>query len=393
MTTRLTLAAASAMQVGDRLTDHVVPGLELRRRGRNRVWYLYYRQHGKQRRPKIGEYPVISIEEARRIAQEALRRVARGDDPSAERQALRASPTVAQLCQRYLDEHAAQHKAAKSREEDARNIRLHIKPRLGSEHVAAVRPADVIKLHRAIGRTRPVLANRLLSLLSKMFNFAERESVGWRERGTNPTHDDGIKRYPETAKDRYASTDEVGRIFDALDDLAVEWPRRVAAIYMMIYTGARVSECAGARVDQYDAAAGRITLTEHKTAKGRDGRRRARVIHIPPQLAARIAALGDDGTGRLFGDVSRYNIATVWRKARAAAGCDDMRMHDLRHSFASFARQTGQAKSLADIGDLLGHRSAQTTKRYAHLFDDTAVGISTATADLIDRAGRSSEND
>jgi integrase len=349
---------------GATLKDEQVPGLQLRVRGARRTWFLYYRsRRGAQRRPRIGDWPTIRQARARAIAREMLERVAAGEDPSAERQAARAAPTVAELLDRYQAEHGDRKKSAAG---DRSVIARWIRPRLGTAKVADLTHGDVVAWHAAIPRR--VAANRALACLSKAMSLAVRR---WQwHPGPNPCQ--GVERNRERRRRRYMTVDEARRIAAALDVRQARYPQAVAFIRLLIWTGARRGEIARARWS--DVHGSTIRLREHKA----DADGSERVIHLPPQAIAVLRSLPRVRGGTITGIDCPHKC---WVAVRKAAGCPDLRMHDLRHSFASAALAAGV--SLHQIGELLGHRSAQTTKGYAHLLEEAGTAAARAAGDLI----------
>lgn len=371
---KLSVQSARDMKPGDRLKCHVVRGLELRARGTVKSWQLYYRAAtGEQRRPKIGEFPTIPIETARTLALEMLRAVARGEDPSAEKHAKRHAPTVADLCDFYDATHLPNLKP-RSREEAARIVKLHVRPRFGSMRTAEVSLLDVNRELAAVTRASgPVAANRTRSVLHKLFEIAEDPANGWRPPLTNPVAK--AVRNAEHTRKRKASPDELAAIATALAENAALYPRQVAAIRLALMTGARISELCGARAEHLAGSV--VTLDDHKTSRTGD----AREIHLPAQAFDELAALPENNSGFLLGGVDRYNVFHVWEKVRAAAGCPDLRIHDLRRTFASVAGTDG--KSVEQVGRLLGHKDPRTTMIYLNIYGDASARATQDTADRI----------
>ena len=166
--------AIQAAPVGALLRDTVIPGLHLRVFPNKKSFYLYYRtKEGRERRPKLGDYGIISIDQARKQARELLARVAEGRDPSAELDRTKAAPTIADLAQRYLNQHADKKKKQRSRKEDERQIKKYLLPRIGTRKVHETQHEDIEKIH-ALMQDTPYQANRLLALTSKMFTLAEK---------------------------------------------------------------------------------------------------------------------------------------------------------------------------------------------------------------------------
>jgi integrase len=223
--------------VGETIRDDVVRGLQLRSFAGRKSFYVYYRVHGKQRKPKIGDWPDLSLAQARAIAKDMLLQVAQGRDPQSERVDARTAPTVGDMCARYMDEHGA---AKKSARDDRSLIKGHVLPHFGSARVIDLDYKMVAAFHRAI--PRPIRANRAIALLSVMLTFAERWN--WRPMGSNPCRH--IKRNRENRRRRYMTADEAVKIDAELRSLIPTRPQSVAFIYLLIYTGARLGEIAKA---------------------------------------------------------------------------------------------------------------------------------------------------
>ena len=351
---------------GSTLKDDKVPGLQLRAFAESRSFYLYYRTRGgRQRKPKIGDWPTLTLPKARTIARAMLDEVATGGDPSSMRQAQRVAPTVAEMADRYMLEHG-NHK--KSKRDDERLLRLYVRPKFGREPVAALEYTDIADWHAGIAA--PIQANRALALLSTALNMAER--WGWRPVGSNPCQH--VRRNQERRRRRYTTVDEAQRIAAALDARAATQPQAVAFIKLLIYTGARKGEIAAARWEHLDGDI--LRLPDSKTGE-------PRTIHLAPAALEVIEALPRIEGGTICGIANPYK---TWYSVRDVAGCPDLRLHDLRHSFASAALAAGH--DLATIGELLGHKSAQTTKGYAHLMEEAGRTAANKTAALLtDRAG------
>lgn len=360
----LTEKNIKAAVAGDVLNDRQVRGLHLRVKPTGKSFFLFYRtKAGQQRRPKLGDYGHITLDQARKLAREMLLEVAHGGDPSAQRAAVKAEPTMADLWAEYWKRHGSKKKTAAS---DERRWRKHIEPSLGRSRLSTIGYSHIADLHDRISATAPIEANRVQAQMSTMFNFAIRP-LEWMEK--NPTH--GVKRNKENKRSRYMEGEEAARIAELLHQNADANPQSVAFIYLLILTGARCGEIAAAQWSQLDG--NKLVLTEHKTDKTGE----KRVIHLPLMALDVISRLPrTDGT--ICGIRSPKKL---WERLRSEAGCPDLRMHDLRHSFASAAISAGL--TLAQIGELLGHRSTQTTKRYAHLMDEAAQAAATATADVI----------
>lgn len=351
-------------QPGDVLRDSNIKGLHLRVFEGSKGFYLYFRtKAGKERKPKLGEHGSITLAQARKVAQEMLAEVAAGRDPVADRTQARAEPTVQDLWDEFWKRHASHKKTA---EANARQWRKHLAPKLAKLKLSEVEYSTMADLHDAISADAPIEANRVMALASKMFSFAHRP-LEWTDR--NPAK--GVKRNKEVKRERYMEGEEAARISELLHTNAQTNPASVAFLYLLILTGARCGEIANARWSQMEGT--KLVLSEHKTDRTGD----KRVIHLP-QAALDVIDRLPRTSGTITGIKSPKKF---WERIRAEAGCPDLRMHDLRHSFASAAIAAGL--TLAQIGELLGHKSTQTTKRYAHLMDEVASAAVTATADII----------
>jgi integrase len=352
-----------AAVAGDILKDKEIRGLHLRCFDGSKGFYLYYRtKAGVQRKPKIGDVGAITLAQARKIAKDWLGQVAAGGDPSLSVAEARAEPTLQELWDMVHQRH---YKGTKSEDEAVQQWNRYVKAKLGAKKISAITFEMMDDLHKGMADT-PYAANRLMALLSKVFNYGIKPLKVAKE---NPTK--GVQRFPERKRKRYMKGEEAARIAEVLHREAKANPQSVAFIYLLILTGARSGEIAAAKWSQINGT--RLTLTEHKT----DGTGEDRIINLP-QAALDVLDRLPKTTGTITGIKSPKNF---WDRVRKEALCPDLRLHDLRHSFASAAVSAGL--SLTQIGELLGHKSAQTTMRYAHLMEEAASAAVTATADVI----------
>lgn len=338
-------------------------GLKVTPSGRKSFVLFYRTASGEQRKPKVGDYGAITLDQARGIARDMLGTVRAGGDPSAARQDARAAPTVADAVQRFLDEHASLKKPL-TRASYESQLRLHVLPSWGSKKVAAIDHGDVARLVARIGKERPVLANRTRAVLSKMFALCEKWR--WRPTGSNPcVH---VEKYRETPKHRDLSADELVRLANALSAAEPDSPRAVAALRVLLFTGCRRNEVLHLRWEEVDLERGLLRLGDSKTG--------AKVVRLNQAAVDVIAAQSrvpgsayvfpsDRADGKPLADAKR-----AWERVRKAAGLEGLRLHDLRHHYATTA--AGRGASLLVIGALLGHRNPSTTQRYAVLADDPA---------------------
>lgn len=353
-------------------------------------FHLRYRVGGGReatiREPKIGDHGSITVEVARKIALDWLTKVRNGGDPAADRASARTAPRMNDLFQRYLNEHARPHKKASSIRQDETNIRNYLRPILGTKKVSEVARNDIAALHKKLA-DKPYQANRALSLLSKMFVLAE--LWGYRQDASNPCRH--VKKYTETKRRRFLSSSELSALGDTLrraetGELGAVTPSAIAAIRLLVLTGARKSEILGLQWDWIDFEAGRANLPDSKTGE--------KTITLGPAALQLLNTLPHvDGNPHVIvggkAGAALVNLKDPWAMIRKTAGLDDVRIHDLRHSFASVGAASGM--SLPVIGALLGHTQAATTQRYAHLSDDPLQAAAGAISDKI-AAAMTSEN-
>lgn len=348
------------------LKDDKVPGLQLRVRANSKAFYLYYRREGQQRRPKIGDFPGLTVAEAREIARAMLRDVSAGLDPSAARREARKIPTVRELGALYMERHGDLKKSAK---EDRRQLEAYVYPALGKLKVTDVRVTDVDGLHKKL-KDRPVQANRVLALVSKMMSLAE--TWEYRPLGTNPCS--RVTRFRERKRIRYGTAEELGALMVRLRHYLPKYRQQATFLLLGLYTGARPIELRTARREDYSN--GTLTLRDHKT----DGHVDLRTIHLPAQAVELIEQLPKTRDGSLLGIKSPRHL---WDKLMEDTGIEGLRRYDLRHSFASVGLSFA-GLTLDEIGGLFDHRSTATTSRYAHLIDTAARAAAAKTADAID---------
>jgi integrase len=337
-------------------------GLRVKSTGVKSYIIQYRTRTGISRRMTLGQHGVLTAEEARREAKVQLGRAAKGDDPAADKANARDGLSFATFTERYLSDHAATKKKPSSVRMDRINLNKHILPILGRRRLDTIGRADVVRLHHSM-RDTPGAANRCLALLSKMMNLAER----WGERpdGSNPCRH--VEKYREHKRDRFLSKDELARLGAACQRCEQDEkiaPSFLALVRLLIFTGARLSEMQKAQWDWVNFKSGLIRLPDSKTG--------AKTIMLPaPALDVLARLVRVDGNPYIItGEGNRYlvNVWKPWTVLCAEAGLKDVRIHDLRHSFASIGAAGGM--SLNVIGGLLGHTQTQTTSRYAHLAAD-----------------------
>jgi integrase len=372
-------ARVAASSKEETLRDTALAGFEARARpdGAKVAYAVRYRAgRGRQalmRRVTIGKHgSPWTPETARAEAKRLLALVAHGKDPAGAKAAAKAAPTVTDLAQRFLAEHAEAKRKASTAKEYRRLLDHVVLPALGKKRAADITRQDVAKLHHA-RRATPTEANRALAVLSTMLNLTER----WGERpgGSNPCRH--VEKYSQRKRERMLSTDELARLGEVLAGYDGS-PYYAAAIKLLIFTGARLGEILGLRWQWVDFKRGEARLPDSKTGP--------KTLHLPPPALAVLGELPrvDGNPYVIVGGVAGaalVNLEKPWRAIRKAAGLDDVRLHDLRHSFASIAASGGMG--LPIIGKMLGHTQAQTTQRYAHLASDPVKAAAATVAGKI----------
>jgi integrase len=321
----------------------------------------------------LGPSTVLTCDQARTRAMTIIAAVKNGEDPAADRAAKRNAATVSELAARFDKEHIAVRLKASTAKEYRGNLRRFILPALGRLAVPEITRADVAKFHHDL-RHIPYQANRCLEVVSKMFVLAE--MWGLRPDGSNPRKH--IRKYPEEKRERFLSAAELRRIGEVLREMEserVELPSAVLAVRLLILTGCRLGEIMTLKWDYIDFHERALRLPDSKTGK--------KVVHLgTPAVEYLHHAQRIDGnpwviTGTLPGK-PLSDLQPFWQRVRARAGVNDVRIHDLRHTFASTAVASGQG--LPMIGKLLGHTQVQTTARYAHLAADPVRSAADAVA-------------
>ncbi len=328
-----------------------------------RSYIVQYRIGNRYRRMSLGAHGVLTPEKARRTAFKVLAAVKDGEDPAGERSQARKACTVKELAERFDEEHISVRLKPGTAQEYRRNLRRFILPTLGRLKVADVTRADISKFHHDL-RHIPYQANRNLEVISKMFVLAE--MWGMRPDGSNPRLH--IKKYPESKRERYLNQEELselGNVLTEAEEIGVEDIYAITAIRLLIFTGCRLNEIMTLKWGDVDFENGCLRLSDSKTG--------ARVVHLGPPALDLLSNLKRQPNnlwvicGKIPG-TNRKEIQKFWQRIRKSAGIEDVRIHDLRHSFASNA--VAQGMSLPMFGKLLGHTQVQTTARYAHLAAD-----------------------
>lgn len=384
MQTRLTKKAVDDAVATDSdtvLWDAGLPGFGVRiKPSGSKSFIIQYRNRfGRSRRHTVGRHGVMTLEEARRDARQLLSAAARGSDPRQDRVEDRLGLTVADLAERYMTQHCEGRCKSSTIAAHRWLLSKFIVPRLGNRLIAELKQSEVDTLHQEL-RATPYNANRVLGLIKAMYGRAEVWDLT--PPGGNPAT--AVRPFRERKRQRFLTPDELRRLAQALRDCeedASVSPFIVAAFRLLIATGARLNEVRLLRWDDIDWDQRLLVLHEHKSD-----------THGAKALPLNSAAIGilralprlDGNPYIIAGAVPNrpvVNLQKPWRRIRARAGLEDVRIHDLRHSFASFG--IGLGTSLPIIGGLLGHRSMAATSTYAHLSADPLREASERVADLL----------
>ena len=353
--------------------DDKIPGFGVRvYPSGSKVFVVQTRTQGRSKRITLGRYGVITADQARKKAAETIALLKSGQEPGDKPV---PAVTVAELAGRYFEEHVDIRCKPSTRKTYRRIVNSFILPAYGHVPVGKVEREHVAKLHHAL-RDRPYQANRVLEVAAKLFNLAEE----WKLRtGSNPCK--FVHKYRETKRERFLTDEEfrrLGRVLAAMEAEGRLPVHPAAALRLLMLTGCRRNEIVALEWANVDLAAGEIRLPDSKSG--------ARLVPLSPAAARVLAELPriegspwvipGRNTGKHLADLNHY-----WDRVRDEADLEGVRIHDLRHSFASRALALGE--SLSMIGKLLGHNKIDTTARYAHLARDSIKASSAKVADSI----------
>ena len=307
----------------------------------------------------LGSHGKLTAEQARKNAAAVIARIKKGQPPVPPEPA--PVPTVADLAERYQREYVEMHCKPATVSHYRLMLRKHIVPALGERLVAEVEHKDILSFHTGLHHM-PTVANRAVDILVKMYNLAD--AWGWRPAGSNPCR--GVPRFKVEKHERFLTREELYRLGQVLRAAPAERlasSHAAAAIRLLVLTGCRRNEILGLRWDDLNVDTGEMRLPDSKT-----GARMVPLTSAAADVLNGLARTPDNPwvfPGKKKG-TRLVNINDSWDRVRTRAG---VRLHDLRHTFASRALALGE--SLPMIGDLLGHRMVSTTARYAHLARDS----------------------
>ena len=387
----LTAAAAPVVWYDDKLAGF---GVRVMPSGRRSYFVQYRNKHHRSRWFTIGAHGKVTADAARTMAQRILQTVAvDGRDPSGEREAFRAAPTVNDLLDRFIAEHVEERLRPTTRASYKSIVERDIRPELGRLKVASVTRQDMHRFHAAHADT-PRQANLILAVCSKAFSLAELWEM--RAEGTNPCSK--IERYRENHRERFLSADELSRLGATLrqaETVGLPWkvgPQSVhpvkpedrrtlyrrattAAIELLLFTGCRLSEVLNLRWEQMDFDAGTIVLLETKSGRPQSVTMNAPARQVLKELEADKASEWVlPSPFEIRHPLSKAGIEAAWQKIRTAAQLEDVRLHDLRHTVGTYAGQSGANAFL--VRDLLRHKNLAMTGRYVNRADDPVRTLS-----------------
>lgn len=339
-------------------------GVRVRPSGR-RTYFVMMRHKYVMRRFTIGSHGAVTAEAARMKAKQIISDLAIDKNPTAEQETVRNSVTVRSLGQRFIDEYVPCHLKPSTGGEYRRCVEIFINPEIGTMKLVSVERTDIAKIHHQL-RHIPYQANRVLGVLSIMFNLAESWSL--RPAFSNPCR--GVRKYKEKKRERFLNRDELRRLGEALRIEEEFAPQAVACIRLLLLTGCRLGEIQTLKWSYLDLDTCLAFLPDSKTGRKTLylGSVAVKLLKSLPRRQGNSYVIAGDVEGQHLTDMQK-----PWRRIRKLADLPDVRIHDLRHTFASSGVALGQG--LPIIGKLLGHTQPQTTARYAHLAASPALEV------------------
>jgi integrase len=366
---KISKRTVEALEPQDRDVDHYDEdlkgfGVRVRPSGR-RTYFVMMRHRCVMRRFTIGSHGAVTAEAARLKAKQIISDLAIDKNPTEVEEAVRNSVTVRSLGERFIAEYIPYHLKPSTQGEYKRCVEIFINPEIGTMKLVSVERTDIAKIHHQL-RHIPYQANRVLGVLSIMFNLAETWSL--RPQFTNPCR--GVKKYKEKKRERFLNREELRRLGDALRIEEEFAPQAVACIRLLLLTGCRLGEIQTLKWSYLDLETCLAFLPDSKT-----GRKTLYLGSVAVKLLKSVPRKRDNPYV-ITGDIEGQHLTDMqkpWRRIRKLADLPDVRIHDLRHTFASSGVALGQG--LPIIGRLLGHTQPQTTARYAHLAATPALEV------------------
>jgi integrase len=389
---RITKRVVDGLKAQEReyaIWDAQMPGFGVRVRPTGAKSYVVVYRAGSGRGAPVRRYTIAGVgkiapESARKRAKAILGQVAHGHDPAGDRATERGTPTIAELSERFLAEHVETKRKPGTAAFYRHILDKIVVPEIGTSKADKVTRAQIARLHTKL-RAKPFQANRMLAVVGSMYSFAGRAGVV--PEGTNPVRK--VDKYKEHRRERFLTGKELEQLGAAIREAetkGIPWevdeekpkakhvpkpkhrftkigPFAAAAIRLLLFTGCRLREILHLKWGNVDLERGLLFLPESKTG-------RKTVILNAPALAV-LSGLDRLGSCVVPGDnpdKPRADLKRPWEAVSKRAGLEGVRLHDLRHTYASFG--AGGGVGLPIIGKLLGHTQSATTARYAHLDDD-----------------------
>jgi integrase len=359
-------AACPNDQTKQEITDKACKGLVLEvRQSGGKTYYLRYTNHrGKQRQYRIGSATVLTLSQARSKSKMALNQAACGQDPCEEKEQFKQVPTFAAFIEEQYMPYIKSYK--RSWTTDVSLLKNHLLPRFGRRYMDEITRQDIVKMHgdRKSSGAAAGSANRLLIMMRYIYNLTLR----WEVPGIKSNPCKGIPLLEENNKlERYLSVEEAQKLYEAVCKSENSMLKYI--VPMLILTGARKREVLDAKWSDFDLSrrAWRIPITKSGRARHvplSDGA--LTLLATMPRKPNCEWAFANPETGKPY-----VSIFYAWNTARKSIGLSDVRMHDLRHSFASLLINSG--RTLYEVQHILGHTQVKTTQRYAHLSQDTLL--------------------
>lgn len=348
-------------------------GVRVHTTGR-KVYVVQTRGPGGPKRVTLGRHGELATDEARKRAVPVIDRIKRGEAPTPKPPD--PALTVTDLAERFMRIHVETHLKPSTITSYRFLLKNHILPALGGMEIEQVGRAQVSALHHSL-RSAPTTANKTVGVLSRMFSLAETWEL--LPPGNNPCR--AVRPYRMRRRERFLTDEEFRRLGRTLKDAEVDgsvWPPALAAIRLLMLTGCRKSEILNLRWDDVDHTAEELRLRDAKTGP--------RMVPLTtPALRVLGGIESSPGNPWVFvgqnGASRPLNLTPYWERIRTRADLDDVRIHDLRHSYASRALALGEG--LSAIGKLLGHSKVSTTARYAHLMRDAEKAAAARVGDSI----------
>jgi integrase len=374
--------------------DRELKGFGLRVGATASTWFAEYRPGAggrsvAKKRHKIGRLDKLTADQARAAAQKLLAGVALGSDPAKQKAEARVARPFAVVAADYVEDHVRAKRKERTADYYSYILKLHVNPRIGAKRLNEISREDIADAHSAIAKTASkFVANRALAIVSAVFNWTDPD-------GRNPAR--GIERFREDGRERYLTTEEMQRLGEAMIEAetiglphtpsiskhaprertrTVFGPHAVGAIRLLMLTGCRLREILDLEWSHVDAERGLLFLPDSKTGRKTVVMSTAAqdILKALPRVGRYVIAGRSAG---LPDEQPRSDLKKPWAAVLKRAGLDGLRIHDLRHSFASIG--AGNGMGLPVVGALLGHKDSKTTSRYAHV----AVDASRRAADAI----------